>query len=90
MEMSIPLAPHPKHTISEIHDHNESDSSSDLDEDSKYPIQPGQMTDSGKPLGTKSDSTKDAQPDQDSTKTLVIIAAPQGRTMSWEKLGLHN
>ena len=88
--MSIPLAPHPKHTISEIHDHNESDSSSDLDEDSKYPIQPGQMRDSGKPLGAKSDSTKDAQPDQDSTKTLVIIAAPQGRTMSWEKLGLHN
>jgi len=54
------------------------------DEDSKDTI----WSHSTKPLAppeADSDSTKDAQTDQDSTKTLVIRATPHGRTVCCEK-----
>ena len=75
MEMGIPLVPRPKHTISEIHDHDESDSSSGTDEDLEDLILLGQTEDCIRPPAppeAESDSSKDTQTDQKSTETSVI------------------
>ena len=79
--MGIPLVPHPKHTFSKIHGLSESES--ELDE----LLQLGKDAVSTQ---AEADLNKDVQDDQDSSPNLVIYSTLEGRTVCWEKKGLHN
>ena len=57
------------------------------------PVQSKQIVDcvrSPEFIEAGSNSTKDVQTDQDSTKSLVIRATPLGRTVHWEELVSRN
>jgi len=72
---------------------NESESSSDWEEDLDELLHLGKEEGAIKlPMSAqaKLDSNKGIQLDQDSTSTLVIHSTPEGRTVRWEKKGLHN
>ena len=72
---------------------NESESSSDWEEDLDELLQLGKEQGSiTTPMATQAevDSNKGVQIDHDSTSTLVIYSTPEGRTVRWEKKGLHN
>jgi len=88
MEMGIPLVPYPKHTFSKIHGLSESESF-DWEEEFDELLQLRKEEDVV-PSQAASDSNKDVQDDLDSSPTLVIYSTPEGRTMRWEKTGLHN